>query len=300
MKTLLGISLVLLVLALPAILKERGNPPLVGPDLAELEYSEVFFENTLDELQLAGMLFLPEGEEPHPTVIIIHGSGTSRRNSVWYLSVARHLQQSGIAVLLPDKRGSEKSEGSWLGASLENLANDTLAAVDFVKQQDRFTYSSIGLIGMSQGGWIAPIVASRSDDLAFVVSMSGAVVTTEEQLAHEEIYNIEPYTYMLLARLIAPITARSLMEKEFFVPMAGFDPIPYWLNTQEPVFFAFGGNDTNVPVDASIQRLGEHGLDPHRIEVYPDGGHAIRDPATDAVSEQYLRDLVEFVEETSQ
>ena len=300
MKTLLGISLVLLVLALPAILKERGNPPLVGPDLAELEYSEVFFENTLDELQLAGMLFLPEGEELHPAVIIIHGSGTSRRNSVWYLSVARHLQQSGIAVLLPDKRGSEKSEGSWLGASLEDLANDTLAAVDFVKQQDRFTYSSIGLIGMSQGGWIAPIVASRSNDLAFVVSMSGAVVTAEEQLAHEEIYNIEPYTYLFLARLIAPITARSLMEKEFFVPMAGFDPIPYWLNTQEPVFFAFGGNDTNVPVDASIQRLGEHGLDLHRIEVYPDGGHAIRDPATNAVSEQYLRDLVEFIEETSQ
>ena len=299
MKWILGVSVVVLLLALPAILKEKGNPPLVGPDLSGLEYSEVFFENTRDGLQLAGMLFVPEGDGPDPAAIIIHGSGTSRRNSVWYLSVTDYLQQNGIAVLLPDKRGGEKSEGSWLGSSFEDLANDTLAAVDFLRQQDRFAASSIGLMGMSQGGWIAPIVASQSDEVSFVVSMCGAAVTTEEQLVYEAVHNIEPYTYMFLARLIAPITARSLMEKEFFVPMAGFDPIPYWLNTHVPVFFAFGEDDKNVPVEASIQRLRENGLDVHRIEVYPDGGHAIRDPATNEVSGEYLRDLVQFIEEAS-
>ena len=91
------------------------------------------FENRHEDLRLSGMLFLPEGEGSFPATIVIHGSGTSRRNSVWYLSIAKHLQHNGIAVLLPDKRGSEKSEGEWVGANFEELATDTLSAVDYVK-----------------------------------------------------------------------------------------------------------------------------------------------------------------------
>jgi dienelactone hydrolase len=252
---LIIISIIVVLLLLPVIIKDKGQPALVGPDLSELEYSEVCFENRHEDLRLAGMLFLPEGEGPFPTAIIIQGSGTSRRNNVWYLSVAKHLQDNGIAVLLPDKRGSEKSEGEWLGASFEELAADTISAVNFVKHQQIFRYSTIGLIGMSQGGWIAPIAAAKTDDVSFVVSMSGAAVTAEEQLLHEEIYNIAPYTYTFLARLIAPISSRNLMKKPFFIPTAGFDPIPYWKDVHVPVFFALGGNDENVPVDASIQRL---------------------------------------------
>jgi hypothetical protein len=107
------VALIVVFLLLPVIFKDKGQPALVGPDLSELEYSEIFFENRYEGLQLSGMLFVPEGDGPFPTAIIIQGSGTSRRNNVWYLSVAKHLQDNGIAVLLPDKRGSEKSEGEW-------------------------------------------------------------------------------------------------------------------------------------------------------------------------------------------
>ena len=299
MKTLIIVGSILALLALPALLKPKSHPRLVGPGLASLAHKEVSFENTRDGLQLAGMLFVPEGDGPHPVAIIIHGSGTSKRDSVWYLSVTSFLQQHGIAVLLPDKRGSEKSEGNWLGSSYEDLANDTLAAIDFMRQQDHVAVSSIGLIGLSQGGWIAPLVASQSDDLAFVVSMAGAAVTTDEQLAHEEIYNIESYTYLFLARLIAPITVQRLMKMDFFIPIAGFDPIPYWLETKVPVFFALGEGDRNVPTDACIRRLKESGLDEHRIEVYPGGGHALRDPVTNEVSTEFLTDLVDFIAEAS-
>jgi dienelactone hydrolase len=289
------ISIAIVLLLLPLVLKDKGHPALLGPDISDVVYSEIFFNNSHENLQLSGMLFLPEGEGPFPTVIIIHGSGTSRRNSVWYLSVANHLQQHGIAVLLPDKRGSEKSEGKWLGASYEELATDTLSAIEFVKNQPVFQYSTIGLLGMSQGGWIAPVAATQAEDVSFVVSMSGAAVTTEEQLLHEEIYNIAPYTYMFLAKLIAPISSRNLMQKDYLVSTAGFDPIPYWKDVHVPVFFAFGGNDENVPVDASIQRLKENRLDPITIKTYPDGGHAIRDHLTNEVSEEYLNDLVQFI-----
>jgi len=111
---LIIISIILVLLLLPVMFKDKSHPAIVGPDLSELEYSEIFFKNSHEDLQLSGMLILPEGEEPFPTAIIIHGSGTSRRNSVWYLSVAKHLQHHGIAVLLPDKRGRETlKENGW-------------------------------------------------------------------------------------------------------------------------------------------------------------------------------------------
>jgi dipeptidyl aminopeptidase/acylaminoacyl peptidase len=281
------------------IFKDKSHPALVGPDLSELKYSEVFFENRHEGFQLAGMLFLPEGDGPFPTAIIIHGSGTSRRNSVWYLSVAKHLQDNGVAVLLPDKRGSEKSEGEWVGANFEELATDTLSAIEFVKDQQMFEYSTIGLVGMSQGGWIAPVAASKSDDVSFVASMSGAAVTTDEQLLYEETNNIAPYTYTFIAKLIAPITTNNLKQLDHVSAFMGFDPIPYWKDVQVPVLFAFGGNDKNVPVDASIERLRENNLNHFDVKTYADGGHAIRNIQTNEVSGEYLHDLVRFIKEGS-
>ena len=296
---LIIISIILVLLLLPVIFKDKSHPALVGPDLSELEYSEIFFENGHEGFQMAGMLFLPEGEGPFPTAIIIHGSGTSRRDSVWYLSVAKHLQDNGIAVLLPDKRGSEKSEGEWVGANFEELATDTLSAIEFVKDQQMFEYSTIGLIGMSQGGWIAPIVATKTDDVSFVVSMVGGAVTTDEQLLHEEINNIAPYTYTFIAKLIAPITTNNLKQLDHVSAFMGFDPIPYWKDVQVPVFFAFGENDKNTPVDASIERLRENDLNHFNVKTYADGGHAIRDIQTNEVSDEYLHDLVRLIKEVS-
>lgn len=106
-----------------------------GPDIAKLKYREVFFENKQQNISLAGLLFVPEGEGPFPTVVIIHGSGTSYRSSLWYLTLVQYLQENGIAVLLPDKRGSEKSKGDWRNSRFEDLATDTIAALDYLKTQ---------------------------------------------------------------------------------------------------------------------------------------------------------------------
>jgi hypothetical protein len=64
---------------------------------------------------------------------------------------------------------------------------------------------------------------------------------------------------------------------------------------QVPVFFAFGGNDKNVPVEASIERLRENDLGHFNVKTYADGGHAIRDVQTNEVSAEYLHDLVGFI-----
>ena len=279
-------------MVIPFIFKPEPRAPLQGPSLSDMDHTEIYFNN--GNLQLAGMLFVPEGEGPFPSVVIIHGSGTSYRDSKWYLSITRHLLDNGIAVLLPDKRGSEKSEGEWRGASFEDLAGDTLSAIEYLNTQDHFEYSSIGLIGMSQGGWIAPLVTSKSEEVSFVVSMSGAFVTTDEQLLYEEINSIHQMgTYMFLAKLIAPLTTRNIQQKDFWLPLAGYDPLPYWEMVSVPAFAAFGGGDINVPVAESIDRLLslEKEID---YTVYPEGGHGISDPTTNEIQEAYLNDLVTF------
>jgi pimeloyl-ACP methyl ester carboxylesterase len=160
-----------------------------------------------------------------------------------------------------------------------------------------FKYTTIGLIGMSQGGWIAPVVATKTDDVSFVVSMSGAAVTTHEQLLHEETNNIAKYTYTFIAKLIAPITTNILEKKDYLIANVGFDPIPYWKRIHVPVFFAFGENDENVPVDASISRLKKNDLSHYKIKIYPNGGHGIVDNQINKVNEEYLYDLVKFIKD---
>ncbi len=284
------------LLILPLVMKDRTRSILIGPDLSEIEYSEITFENNTDSLKLAGMLLLPEGEGPFPAVVFIHGSGPSYRNSVWYLSVTTHLINNGVAVVLPDKRGCEKSEGEWIGADFNHLASDVLSAVEYVKKQNTFNYSKIGIIGMSQGGWIAPLAASQSDDIDFVAIMSGATVTSDEQLIYEEINNIQPYTYRFIAKLIAPITARRISKMPHQKALVGFDPIPYWKQISVPVFMGYGSDDKNVPVDRCLERLKTNKLNKFLVKVYPQGGHGILNPETNKVSAEYLQDLVSFIE----
>jgi dienelactone hydrolase len=287
-----GISLI--VLAIPALIPDPSMPSLVGPDISEMDYADVRFSNP-EGPTLAGMLFVPQGDGPFPVAVVIHGSGSSRRNSRWYLGVTDALLKQDIAVLLPDKRGCEFSEGEWRGIGFQELATDTEAALEYLYRQNMFTPESIGLIGMSQGGWIAPIVASGDRQVDYVISFSGSPVTTNTQLEHEEYNNIRPYTWKFIARLAAPLTTRRLLKTDVLGPLADFDPMPYWTEVDVPVFFAFGGDDTNVPVERSVERLDEYGDHEWTIRVYPEGGHGIQDPDTGEISEIVLQDIGDFI-----
>ncbi len=296
-KILMIILIIIVILLLPLIFKNKSHTSFNAPTLSEIGYSEIFFTNDRENLQLSGMLMLPKGKGPFPTAVIIQGSGPSVRDNGWYLSVVKHLQDNGIAVVIPDKRGCEKSEGEWIGASFEELAMDAISAIEFVKDQVNFNYSYIGLVGMSQGGWITPVTATKTEDISYIANISGATVTTDEQLLYEETNNIAPYTYTFIAKLIAPITANNIKKMKFFIPLVGFDPIPYWKSINVPVFFGFGENDKNVPIDACIDRLKENNLNNFKIKIYPQGGHGIIDVKANKMNHDYLNDLVKFIKE---
>lgn len=292
---LLAVLIFVVILLQPLIFNKKGSPYFEAPSLSDIEYSEVFFTNQTNNLKLAGMLMLPEGEGPFPTAVIIQGSGPSFRENGWYLSIVKHLKDNGVAVLIPDKRGCEKSEGEWIGASFDELANDAISAIEFIKTQNRFKFSYIGLVGMSQGGWIAPVAETKSEDVSFIASLSGATVITDEQLLHEEIHNISEYTYPFIAKMIAPITTNRLKKMKHFSSFAGFDPIPYLKNLDVPVLFAFGEGDKNVPVKACVERLEENALNDFEIRTYPNGGHALIDIESNTVSKRCLNDLATFI-----
>ena len=167
----------LALLIIPILVTQFAKPERRSFEWVELKdtsYQEINFQNTAQDLKLAGMLFVPEGEGPFPAAVIIHGSGTSYRDSGWYLTLTQYLQKNGVLVLLPDKRGSEQSEGDWRTASFEDLATDTVEAVDFLNNQAEVAISDIGVIGLSQGGHIAPVVADQTQDIAFLVNIVGA------------------------------------------------------------------------------------------------------------------------------
>jgi dipeptidyl aminopeptidase/acylaminoacyl peptidase len=107
---LIVIGIAILLIVAPVVVAQFApdeTRTLQGVNLRDLTYQEVTFSNPSQGINLAGMLFLPEGDGPFPAVVVIHGAGTSRRDNLWYLTPTKYLQDHGIAVLLPDKRGSE-------------------------------------------------------------------------------------------------------------------------------------------------------------------------------------------------
>ena len=117
----------------------------------------------------------------------------------------------------------------------------------------------------------------------------------ELQLQFEEVNNIvQMGTYRFVARMIAAFTVPRIRQRETWRATAGFDPMPYWAGVDAPVFVALGGGDTNVPVQQSVSRFTSLPYDP-ALRVYPNGGHAIRDPETGRGQQAFLDDLVSFV-----
>lgn len=146
---------------------------------------EVTYKNEKDHIKLAGTLTFPHGAGKFPVVILITGSGTQDRDETIaghrpFLVLADYLTRQGIAVLRVDDRGIGGSGGNPLSATTENLAGDVLAGIEFLKTRKKIDPKYIGLIGHSEGGMIAPLVAVQSNDVAFIVMLAGPGQTGEE------------------------------------------------------------------------------------------------------------------------
>jgi len=151
---------------------------------------EVTIRNEKAATELSGTLTLPKEGGPFPVVILITGSGPQNRNEELlghkpFLVLADYLARKGIAVLRCDDRGFGKSTGSFSTATTLDFVTDVSAEVDFIKSQKEIDTTEIGLLGHSEGGLIAPIVASQRKDIAYLVLLAGPGVTGEKILLQQ-------------------------------------------------------------------------------------------------------------------
>ena len=179
---------------MPLVLK-RG----VTPDKAEqrrpqnpvkpypYREEEVTFQNKAAGITLAGTITIPPGKGPFPAVFLITGSGPQDRDEALlghrpFLVLADYLTRKGIAVLRADDRGIGKSGGIFAKATTVDFADDAEAAVGYLQTRSEVDKAHIGLIGHSEGGVIAPMVAVRNPGVGFIILMAGTGVTGEQVL----------------------------------------------------------------------------------------------------------------------
>lgn len=295
---------------------------------------EVTFTN--NELTLYADVFSPNKPIlPKTGIVLIQGSGNSDRTNLWSRAYAEFLVESGYYVLLPDKRGTGKSEGNWKKASFLQLSQDAVSSFTFFKKE--YQLEKAGIMGLSQGGFIAPIAASQNPEIDFVIDIVGTTVTIEEQLIHEvansalnkglspnEIKDVLDLHVLFkeyaFDRNWKPLKAKfaSLQESswaeyantfpntpdlwvwDYLRLNIEFNPMDYWTKVSQPVFFAYGIKDQNdnIPVFESVYRL-QKGFSAINKENYElqiyDTGHAMYEDDKAELRKEFLNDLLQWL-----
>lgn len=157
--------------------EEKAKPEPAKPR-EPLPYNEeeVTFQN--GDVKFAGTLMLPRKQGKHPAVIMITGSGPQNRYEElfgWkvFQGIADHFTRRGIAVLLYDDRGMGGSGGNVFDVTTEDFAMDALAAMRYLQSRSDINPGQIGVCGHSEGGIVAPFAAVKSNEVAFVICISG-------------------------------------------------------------------------------------------------------------------------------
>jgi pimeloyl-ACP methyl ester carboxylesterase len=251
---------------------------------------EVGFRN--GDITLSGTLLIPPTKGRHPAVVLIHGSSTPSRNDFRFYGDL--FVRRGIAALIYDKRpGADLSGASRV--DLRDLAKDTLAAVELLKARADIDPKQIGLWGHSEGGWVAPIAAAQSKDIAFVISFSGPGVTYAEVNKFADANRLRAHGFSeaeireateAAARVDEYVrrggdeqTLQSFLDEAWRKTWASqttlprrvpnseeiqtwlrwrnldLDPVNYWQQIKVPALLMFGELDDVVPVQVSAERI---------------------------------------------
>lgn len=264
---------------------------MTGENGMPIETQDVTFWN--GNLRLAGTLHKPNSNRPLPVLVALHGASDGLRTGETYRHLVTRLPKRGIAVLAYDRRGSGESSGEFATADFSDLAQDAVAAIDFLRARDDIDHKQIGVHGFSQGGWIAPIVAARRSEVAYLIIVSGSGVSPAEQMNYGARYALEEagYTEIIVERAIALRSRvndyfrgrlardvvqaeieqvrsepwfqysfvskdlpRNVQESKWYHEM-DYDPLPIWESVAQPTLFHFAEDDRWVPIAESMSRF---------------------------------------------
>jgi pimeloyl-ACP methyl ester carboxylesterase len=168
----------------PVVLKRPQEPKPPFPYVAE----EVGYDN--GDGHLGGTLTKPQGDGPFPAVLLITGSGQQNRDEEIFghkpfSVIADYLSRRGIAVLRVDDRGIGKSTGNFRASTTEDFATDVTAGVKYLLSRSDVDKKHVGLLGHSEGAVIAPMVAAKMPEVAFIVMLAGTAVPGDQVVADQ-------------------------------------------------------------------------------------------------------------------
>jgi uncharacterized protein len=250
---------------------------------------EVRFKN--GDVTLSGTLYLPSKPAPYPAIVFVHGDGPDTREG--YRFFAELFARHGIAVLIYDKRGEGASTGNWRQSRFSDLADDALAGVKLLRSRNDINPKQIGLWGGSQGGWIAPLAASRSKDITFLIIKSGSGVGPAQLATYKSVTRVRNAGYS--SEVIQQVTALMNLQFEILRTDQGwekletevqkirnepwfhhvavmrhsswnsswmnygtdidFDPVPVFENLNIPILSLLGERDPETPVEETVAIL---------------------------------------------
>lgn len=263
-------ALVLCLLAVTGCSDEKKESSAqFGPKQSLGDRSTISVRFRSRGVTLVGTLSLPPGEGPHPTLVWVHGSGPETRDQA--SSFFAQLLDSRYAFFSFDKRGAGESGGACCPLDFDLLADDVIAAVDAVRERDEVDRDAVGLMALSQGGWIAPLAANRDDDVEFAVILSGSAVSVGEEAEYSQLTGDDACT--------PPPNSPAEIAKRMHEEMpSGFDPRPQLARLDIPVLWLYGALDQSQPVqkDLTVLRpLQDEGKE-FAIVVFPRANHALR------------------------
>ncbi|MEM1257273.1 MAG: alpha/beta fold hydrolase [Bacteroidota bacterium] len=237
--------------------KVAANRPQEPKEPYPYRTEEVKFENVEANVTLAGTLTLPKNGESFPAVILISGSGPQNRDEELlghkpFLVISDYLTRQGIAVLRFDDRGFGASTGDFEKATSEDFSTDVESALSFLKARKEINNAKIGLAGHSVGGIIAPMVASRSKDVDFIVLLAGTGIRGDQLL-------------MLQGELIESAMGKSeeeikkssgIRKRELEIALNSEDPQTLKRDIKEYLNTAITDNgDSIVPEGMSVEQF---------------------------------------------
>ncbi|GAA4225241.1 hypothetical protein FHR32_003346 [Streptosporangium album] len=258
--------------AVPSDVAAAATPPPAVP--SDLRATEVSFRGS-GGLTLHGTVLSPaQGRSARPGMVLVHGAGTGTPRTK-LMGEAVEFARRGLAVLVYDKR----SEGySLFQRSYTQLADDALGAVAALHSQPGVDPAKVGIWGLSEGGWVAPIAAARSKDIAFVVLVgaNGLPPLRQQTWAVAAGLRKAGASGPLVDRAV-PAMYRTIADGGMF-PEPYYDPGPTIAAVRQPVLGIWGTHDLLTPPEESppafAGALEKGGNRHYTFHFFPDADHA--------------------------
>lgn len=281
------------------------------------------------DVRLGGTIAVPDAPGPHPGLVLVGGSGPSDRHNDGFFDVLRErLLTHGLATLSYDKRGVGASTGTWQTATVDELASDAGAALQTLREQPRIRPAAVGVLGHSEGGWVALRLGARGqapahlilhscpgvsfiDSEVFALTAAGVpadsasragVLLRELAAAASSGQELDHGIRLMTAARHEP-WHQLVAESGFVLDSASweqlrawgaYDPIDDLSVLALPTLIVLGGDDPLTPLEASVSRFeatAEAVGRRQEIAVFGGANHRLQLPATGELAQGYVERL---------